>query len=322
MAGRTKGSINPSKHELHEDCAYSARPDVSWSKREYVTTAAIGAAAHEAIDAGSLDAVKDVHKRNLNPQEWASVEARFHTWNASDTAKRLKGYHSEAFALYDSGDVDRSANALVQIDGRDDRSVWRHPFTIRGFMDLFGRREDGRYEIVDVKTGSPEKTTPVESNLQLEDYAVCLAAFFKVTEVVVTLAFVSDTEVVEHSRVMRVEDLSRARQRLHDLEAKVAAKPEPVLGAWCTGKWCSAIADCPAVAEEIEKFSLFLRGKASMHPVEVIDASARMIAVGYSQQEATAHEAGGRVEMPGNRVFSRDPETLRFRLRVLPGGAK
>lgn len=124
--------------------------------------------------------------------------------------------------------------------------------TLRGRIDVWWRRQDGTFVIVDIKTGSRRSSGWLQHAYrhQMAGYAVLLAAHHKALAIETWLVWADE----QHSEML-------ARFTDHELsdycdliQEAVSCRNRLVPGPWCI--YCRGAALCPAYARQMELLSV------------------------------------------------------------------
>jgi DNA helicase II / ATP-dependent DNA helicase PcrA len=116
-------------------------------------------------------------------------------------------------------------------------------FMVGGRIDAIYPLADGRWEVVDYKTGRVPSTADAIANLQLDLYALACVDIWgkRPDDLVLTYLYLSTGDVVTHG----VDDVGDVRARiLRSLGELASGRFEPTPGAQC--HWCDFLPFCPA----------------------------------------------------------------------------
>lgn len=223
-----------SKMDLAHVCAYGFRKDVPKAPREIYPATRIGTLVHGLLEA-DLNNVSIV-RENVDPHELVDAKRIYDQLLSWVNPRRSRLIKCEFGMRYDTRTDTAAFGPKRGEPGYDD--VPAH--VLPGTGDLVLRGVDGVLEVVDVKTGKKEYTSPA----QLAAQAVAVSRIYGANVVRVGFLYPRKTKCDEPEWETLDEDrLDAEAGRIGRVLRKLPIA-EPVRGDWC---WkCDARRDCPA----------------------------------------------------------------------------
>lgn len=126
----------------------------------------------------------------------------------------------------------------------------KRPGEIVGTADLVSTPV-GLLTVDDYKTGRPEYTDPIATNMQMRFLGLAAARALGASSVRIRLVFVSESGVETDEAVLDELDLCDVAAELSTMAAKLQGRPPANPGSWC--RYCPVIHDCPATKATLAK---------------------------------------------------------------------
>jgi hypothetical protein len=237
-----------SQLDLAEACLYPWTSGLEWSRAWGEADANDGTAVHAA--AAALGRDEPVQLAGLSDSVVESILR---------VAEVLEGDMLEGTVVLavEVGFAFDSRTGGVRFSDPDEP---RDPELLYGHADVVLRRRDGTLVLRDWKTGSRALRKRVESSRQVAFYALCAAALWGASRVVVELAHVGMSRTWIDRGELDALDLGAMRGWLRALPERIEeARALPMYGRHCRDLYCPVAGSCPAsrafagrVAAEVE----------------------------------------------------------------------
>lgn len=236
--------VTGSKLALLAECGYWARDGVEW-QNPTSEAASFGTTLHAMFEA----VVEGREPKTDDPAVAAVFERHVAPWL---NANRRAGWRAEVPFAIDA--ILGTARELPKTSHRDYSTARTDEVCLTTDLCYMAEDEAGPFGCVDDLKWSGFHGDALRAGEQLAAQAVAIAGAWGVDRVRARAIRVSETELDDATEVYWLDlfELEAAKANIGHLVARIAeAIPQP--GAHCKGRWCPALASCPATTALVEQ---------------------------------------------------------------------